>query len=72
MEGKPYSRWWEPIAVQVQKHVKDEIVKKISDLLSLVTGGANGRGEHIRSFTNEEQYTPSARTMRRLQNWLRR
>ena len=35
-------------------------------VLERVTGGANGRGEHMRSFTTDEQYTPKARTMSNL------
>jgi hypothetical protein len=46
--------------------------KKIRCVLKRVTGGANGRGEHMRSFTTDEQYTPKARTMSNLiQNFKR-
>jgi hypothetical protein len=38
----------------------------MKDVLSRVTGGANGRGEQMRSLTTDEQYTPSARTIRSL------
>jgi hypothetical protein len=31
-----------------------------------VTGGANGRGEQMRSFTNDDRYTPKARTVSNL------
>ena len=30
------------------------------DILSLVTGGANGRGEHNKSLTRDVTYTPKA------------
>jgi hypothetical protein len=30
--------------------------------LNRVTGGAKGRGEHIRSLKRDEKYTPKART----------
>jgi hypothetical protein len=36
------------------------------NILRRVTGGANGLGEHMRSFTTDEQYTPKARTMSKL------
>lgn len=35
-------------------------------VLSLVTGGANGLGEHMRSLNKEEIYTPNASMQRRL------
>jgi len=35
-------------------------------LLSRVTGGEDGLGEQNKSLTNEEQYTPAARTANRL------
>ena len=41
-------------------------INKIRCVLKRVTGGANGRGEHMRSFTTDEQYTPKARTMSNL------
>jgi len=34
--------------------------------LSRVTGGAKGRGEHTRSFMNDERYAPDARTNTKL------
>ena len=40
--------------------------KFLKCVLKRVTGGANGRGEHMRSFTTDEQYTPKARTMSNL------
>ena len=40
--------------------------KKKQDILRRVTGGAKGLGEHIRSLTTDEQYTPKARTISNL------
>src|SRR5882757_6580896 len=40
--------------------------KKKRRVLRRVAGGANGLGEHIRSFTTDETYTPKARTMSNL------
>ena len=40
--------------------------KKRRVILRRVTGGAKGLGEHIRSFTTDEQYTPKARTISNL------
>ena len=40
--------------------------RRESGILRRVTGGENGRGEHTRSFTTDEQYTPKARTMSNL------
>lgn len=34
--------------------------------LKRVTGGANGLGEHIRSFTKEDKYTPAPSWLMRL------
>ena len=38
-------------------------------ILRRVTGGENGRGEHIRSLTTDEQYTPKVRTMSNLMQY---
>lgn len=53
-------QWLNPMSGQTRPTRKQ-------DSLSLVTGGANGRGEQMASFTNEETYTPNASTMRSLQ-----
>ena len=38
------------------------------DALSLVTGGANGRGEHIKSLMTDVTYTPKAEAHKSLNN----
>jgi hypothetical protein len=52
VEGKPYSRWCEPIA---ENHFSGcgAMARKI-DILRRVTGGANGLGEQNRSLITEE------------------
>ena len=40
----------------------DFLHTSIPNVLSLVTGGANGLGEHIKSFIHEENHNPNART----------
>jgi hypothetical protein len=51
VEGKPYSRWWEPTAEKLVRNGEMTIYQVA--VLNRVTGGANGRGEQIRSFMKE-------------------
>ena len=65
---------WKPVFEMMCSHrcvikVRKVICKKEKKkrvILRRVTGGAKGLGEHIRSFTTDEQYTPKARTISNL------
>lgn len=58
VEGKPYSRWCEPIARW--RNDKRYVLRMLGwvgnwDSLRRVTGGAKGLGEHTESFSKEDK-----------------
>jgi len=66
-------RRWKPVFEVVRPNSYRNSVKRSVDLSTMyvlrrVTGGANGLGEHNKSFMTDAQYTPSASTMSSLKS----